>query len=82
MACIPTKIVRHKNPLTFLQTQATFTISFVDAMGEHYTFSDKPLSTIIQCLKDLGLVLGDGLDTALAAIMQAHKQRNLIEDND
>jgi hypothetical protein len=81
LACIPTKIIRHKSPLPFLQTQATFTISFVDAIGEHHTFSFKPLSTIIQSLKDLGLVLGDGSDSALAAIIQAHKQRNLIEDN-
>ena len=56
LACNPVKIIRHKNPLTFLQLQETFTIQFVDATGEHYTFSHKTLSAIIQSLKERALV--------------------------
>ena len=31
LTCIPVKIVRHKNPLTFLESVSKYTISFVDA---------------------------------------------------
>jgi Bifunctional DNA primase/polymerase, N-terminal len=82
LACIPTKIIRHKNPLAFLQLQTTFTMDFVDSIGEYYTFSHKTLAGIIQSLKELGLVLGDGADSALAAIKEAYKERNLIEINE
>ena len=82
LACIPVKIIRHKNPLTFLQLQETFTIIFIDAMGEYYTLNHKTLSSIIQFLKERALVLSDGADSALSAIIQGFKQRNLIEINE
>ncbi len=82
MACIPVKIIRHKNPLTFLQLQETFTIEFVDVKQEHYIFNHKTLAAIIQSLKERALVLGDGADSALSSIIQGFKQRDLIEINE
>ena len=82
LACAPTRIIRHKNPLTFLQTQATFSISFVDSDGEHQTLSHKTLPGIMHSLKDSGYVLGDGSDSELSAIINAYKEEKLIEDNE
>lgn len=82
LACIPIRIIRHKNPLTFLQLKETFTIEFVDAKQEHYTFTHKTLAAIIQSLKEMALVLGDGADSALSSIIQGFKQRDLIEINE
>ena len=82
LACIPDKIVRHKNPITYLDVSPKFTFSFVDATGERYTFSHKTLSEILSGLRDLGYVLSDGADTALGAMVQAYKESKEIEDND
>jgi hypothetical protein len=82
LACIPVKIIRHRSPLTFLEESTKYTISFVDAIGEKQIFKHKTLAEIIQGLRDLGYVLNDGADTALGAMVQAYKERKLIEDNE
>ena len=82
LTCIPVKIVRHKNPLTFLDMTAKYTISFVDAAGEHYVVAHKTLSEILSHLRDLGYVLTDGAEGALGAMVQAYKERGTIEDNE
>jgi hypothetical protein len=79
---MPIKIIRHKNPLTFLETSTKYTISFVDSVDESYTFKHKTLAEILQGLKDLGYVLSDGSDTALGAMVQAFKENKQIEDNE
>ena len=81
LTCIPTKIVRHKNPLTFLDQAAKYTMTFVDAAGEQYTFSHKTLTEIMSGLRDLGYVFGDGAEGALGTMLQAFKEDKLIEDN-
>lgn len=82
LTCIPVRIVRHKNPLTFLESVAKYTISFVDAAGESYTFSHKTLSEILSNLRDLGYVLSDGAEGALGAMVQAYKESKQIVDNE
>jgi hypothetical protein len=82
LTCIPTKIVRHKNPLTYLEAAANYTITFADAADEHNTFVHKTLSEILCGLKDLGYVYAEGADGALGVMVQAFKQRKLIEDNE
>jgi hypothetical protein len=82
LTCIPTKIVRHKNPLTFLDQAAKYTMTFVDAAGEQYTFSHKTLTEIMSGLRDLGYVFGDGAEGALGTMVQAFKENKLIEDNE
>jgi hypothetical protein len=82
LTCIPTKIVRHKNPLTFLDQAPKYTMSFVDSIGEQYTFSHKTLSEIMSGLRDLGYVFGDGAEGALGTMVQAFKENKLIEDNE
>ena len=82
LACITVKIIRHKNPLTFLETSAKYTIKFVDSVGETQTFKHKTLAEILQGLRDLGYVLSDSSDTALGAMVQAYKENKQIEDNE
>jgi hypothetical protein len=82
LACIPVKIVRHNNPLTFLETSAKYSITFVDSVGETHAFKHKTLAEIVQCLRDLAFVISDGADMALAAMVQAYKENKLIEDNE
>ena len=81
LTCIPTKIVRHKNPLTFLDQAAKYTMTFLDAAGEQYSFSHKALTEIMSGLRDLGYVFGDGAEGALGTMVQAFKENKLIEDN-
>jgi len=82
LACIPIKIVRHKNPLTFLESSAKYSITFVDSVGETHNFKHKSLAEVLQQLKDLGYILSDGADTALGAMVQAYKQNKQIVDNE
>ena len=83
LTCIPTKIIRHKNPLAFLDITAKYTMSFIDAAGEHVTFRHKTLSEILGGLRDLGYVLqNDGAEGALGAMIQAYKETKIIEDNE
>lgn len=81
LTCIPTKIVRHKNPVTFLDQAPKYTMSFVDTIGEKPTFSHQTLSEIMSGLRDLGYVFGDGAEGALGTMVQAFKENKLIEDN-
>ncbi|MGI8720558.1 MAG: hypothetical protein ACR2KF_08560 [Nitrososphaeraceae archaeon] len=82
LACAPIRIVRHKSPLKDLQLAATFTMTFVDHVGERHTFSHKTLAAIVQSLRDLGYVLGDGAEQALSTVMQGFVKEKLIEDNE
>jgi len=82
LACIPTRIVRHKNPLAFLQTTQKYTMTFTDKAGEKHTFSQKTLAEIVQQLRDLGKVLSDGADKALNALLQTYIENKFIEDNE
>jgi hypothetical protein len=82
LTCIPIKIIRHKNPLTYLDLTTKYTITFVDAVGERNTFAHKTLSEIMSGLKDLGYVYAEGAEGALGVMVQAYKQRKLIEDNE
>jgi len=82
LACIPVKIIRHRNPLAFLETSQKYTMSFIDSVGETPTFKHKTLAEVHQHLKDLGYVLSDGSDSALGAMVQAFKESKLIEDNE
>jgi Bifunctional DNA primase/polymerase, N-terminal len=81
LTCIPVKIIRHKNPLSYLDISVKYTITFVDAAGEYNTLSHKTLSEILGCLRDLGYVLSDGAEGALGTMIQAYKENKIIEDN-
>jgi hypothetical protein len=82
LVCIPTKIIRHRNPLTYLDLPARYTITFIDAAGEQNTFNHKTLAEIIGALRDLSYVFLDGAEGALGVIMQAYKGNKLIQDNE
>jgi hypothetical protein len=38
LTCIPTSVTRHKNPLSFLEAVPKYTITFVDSVGNTFTF--------------------------------------------
>lgn len=82
LACMPIKIIRHNNPLTFLEATAKYSITFIDSVGETHIFKHKTLAEIVQCLRDLACVISDGADMALAAMVQAFKENKLVEDNE
>ena len=82
LACIPTKIIRHRNPLTFLDLPEKYSISFEDSTDHKFTLSHKTLSEIVAKLKERMYVLNDGVDSALSAILQAHKESKEIIDNE
>lgn len=78
LACIPVEIIRHKNPLVFLNTIQKYTITFVDKVNEKHTFRYKTLAEIMQSLKELGYVLNDGSDKALNALLRAYADRKSV----
>jgi hypothetical protein len=82
LTCIPSKIIRHKNPLSYLVAPANYTVTFVDATGERNTFNHQTLSEIMGGLRDLGYVYTEGAEGALGVMVQAFKQNKLIEDNE
>ena len=83
LMCIPIKITRHKNPLTFLDISDKYSISFVDPAGEPCIQKHKTLSEILSNLRDLGYVMGDGAEGALSAMVQAYKESyDIVNDEE
>jgi hypothetical protein len=79
LGCIPDKIIKHKNPLTFVRIPELYTISFIDISGDTFTLKQKTLPNIMASLKDRACVFKDGANNALNVIIQAFKKRQLVE---
>jgi len=82
LTCIPTKISRHKNPITILKSVQKYSMSFIDQNDERLTFKHMTLSGILSELKNLGYVIGDGADHALGSMIRAHIDNKTILDNE
>ena len=83
LTCIPISIIKHRNPLSFLEAATKYTITFVDGVGNRFTFKHKTLSEIITGLKDDGYVQSDGAEGALGRMILAFaKNKMLIENYD
>ena len=67
-ACKPLKIIRHINPLSFLETQDRFTIEFkgLEPSG-CFTARHKTLSEIVSLLKNGNALIDRGIEVALQA---------------
>ena len=83
LTCIPISIIKHRNPLSFLGAATKYTITFVDGVGNCFTFKHKTLSEIVAGLKDDGYVQSDGAEGALGRMILAFaKNKTLIENFD
>ena len=83
LTCIPVSIIKHRNPLSFLETATKYTITFVDSVGNRFTFRHKTLSEIVAALKDDGYAQSDGLEGALGRMILAFaKNGKLVENYD
>jgi hypothetical protein len=83
LTCIPESIIKHRNPLSFLETATKYTITFVDGVDNRFTFKHKTLSEIIAGLRDDGYVQSDGAEGALGRMILAFaKNGKLVENYD
>jgi hypothetical protein len=82
-ACKPVKIIRHSNPLSFLETQDRFTIEFkgLEPSG-CFTARHKTLSEIVCLLKNGNALTDKGVEIALQAQIKGFERAGLLEVND
>ncbi len=82
-ACKPVKIIRHINPLPFLEAQDRYTIEFkgMEPSG-CFTLRHKTLAEIIAILKNGNALTEKGIDVAIQAQIKGFEQAKLIEVND
>lgn len=82
-ACKPIKIIRHINPLSFLEAQDKYTIEFkgMEPSG-CFTLRHKTLAEIIAVLKNGNALTEKGIDIAIQAQIKGFEQAKLLEVND
>jgi hypothetical protein len=82
-ACKPVKVIKHVNPLSFLETQDKFTIEFkgLEASG-CFTAKHKTLSEIVSLLKNGNALIDRGIQIALQAQIKGFERAGLLEVND
>ena len=77
--CIPTTMTEHENPLDFLSSQMTYTITFLNQANKIFTLSRMTLNQIMDELRNNGYVMaGYGATEGLSAIITAFRDDNLI----
>lgn len=81
LTAIPTKISRHKNPISIIRSAQKYSMSFVNQNNEQLTFKHLTLAGILSELKNHGHVSSDGADMALGCMIQAYIENKIIEDN-
>jgi hypothetical protein len=81
LTCIPVSIIKHRNPLSFLETATKYTITFIDGVGNRFTFKHKTLSEIIAGLKDDGYVQSDGAEGALGRMILTFAKNKILVEN-
>ena len=82
LTCIPTKISRHRNPISILKSVQKYSMSFIDQNEEKLSFKHMTLAGILSELKNLGYVIGDGADHALGSMVRAFIDNKTIVDNE
>ena len=82
LTCIPTKISRHRNPISILKSVQKYSMSFIDQNEEKLSFKHMTLAGILSELKNLGYVIGDGADHALGSMVRAFIDNKSIVDNE
>jgi hypothetical protein len=82
-ACKPVRIIKHKNPLSFLELKQRYTIEFRGSeQSGNFTIKHKTLSEIVAELKNGNLLSEYGLDVAIIAQIKGFEKAELLEVND
>jgi hypothetical protein len=82
-ACKPVRIIKHKNPLSFLELQQRYTIEFRGSeQSGNFTIKHKTLSEIVSGLKNGNALCEYGLDVALTAQIKGFEKAGRLEVND
>ena len=82
-ACKPVKIIKHRNPVSFLETGQKYTVVFKGSEPSgNFTLKQKSLSEIVARLKETDALCDKNIDNALIAQIKGFEQRGLLEVND
>lgn len=82
-ACKPVRIIKHKNPLSFLELQQRYTIQFRGSeQSGNFTAKHKTLSEIVGELKNGNALCERGIDVALIAQIKGFEKAERLEVND
>jgi hypothetical protein len=83
LACKPVRIIKHRNPLSFLEIPQKFTIEFRGSEPSgNFTIKHKSLPQIIAQLKQSEALTDKNLDNAMIAQIKGFEQAGLLEEND
>lgn len=82
-ACKPFRIIKHKNPLSFLELQSRYTIQFKGSEPSgNFTVKQKTISEIVAEMKNGNALCENGLDVAITAQSKGFEKVGLLEIND
>jgi hypothetical protein len=82
-ACKPVRIIKHKNPLSFLELLQRYTIQFKGSEPSgNFTIKHKTISEIVAELKNGNALSENGLDIAINAQIKGFEKDGLLEVND
>jgi hypothetical protein len=83
LACKPVRIIKHRNPLSFLEMPQKYTIEFRGCQpSSNFTIRHKSLPQIIAQLKQSEALTDKNLDNAMIAQIKGFEQAGLLEEND
>jgi Bifunctional DNA primase/polymerase, N-terminal len=83
LACKPVRIIKHRNPLSFLEIPQKYTIEFRGSEPSgNFTISHKSLPQVIAQLKQSQALTDKNLDNAMIAQIKGFEQAGLLEEND
>jgi hypothetical protein len=82
-ACKPVRLIKHRNPLSFLEMLQKYTIEFSGSEPSgNFTIRHKTLSEIVGELKNGNALHEYGLDIAITAQIKGFEKAGLLEIND
>jgi hypothetical protein len=82
-ACKPVRIIKHKNPLSFLERQPRYTIEFRGSEPSgNFTLKQKTVSEIVSELKTGNALSETGIDIAINAQIKGFEKAAMLEVND
>ena len=81
--CKPVRIVKHINPLSFLDIPQKYTIEFRGSeQSGNFTLRHKSLAEIVNRLKQTEALTDRNLDVAMIAQIKGFEKAGLLEEND
>jgi len=82
-ACRSVRIIKHKNPLSFLELQPRYTIQFKGSEPSgNFTIKQKTIAEIVAELKNGNALCDNGIDVAITAQIKGFEKAGLLEVND